>query len=603
MGATLNIAAYKDALIVLGTAGVVVPVVHRLKVSPILGFLFAGAVLGPYGLGALADRFPPLGYVTISRHEENLSSIAEFGVVFLLFLIGLELSLPRLKTMRRLVFGLGALQVALSTAVIGAFLSWQGLKGDAALVLAAALALSSTAIVVEILSRQHRLSTASGRTTFSVLLFQDLAVVPVIFLVPILGSPGDQSILLSLAKALVQGAVAIGAIVIVGRLLLRPLFKQVAATHSPELFMAACLFVAVGTSLLSAAAGLSMAIGAFVAGLLLAETEYRRAIEGTIEPFKGLLLGVFFFAVGMSLDLSALLANPFALMIAAIGLIAVKAAIVMLLARSFQVGWPAATETGFLLGPGGEFAFVIIALAASYDMLTDSARVFALTVVSLSMAAIPACSWAARHLANRIEQNRVPDPALLEKPPQDHKRRAIIVGYGRVGQMVATMLDKHAIAYLASERDPVLVGKWRRAGKPIYFGDARHENYLRSFGIDEASAIIITIHTQSEIDEIVRAVRQLRPNLPIISRARDAAHARHLYDLGVDDAVPETIEASLQLAEAALVSLGEPMGRVIAAVHEERDLVRRDLQGAAAKAGKTPIVRKKATEVAGQAKS
>jgi CPA2 family monovalent cation:H+ antiporter-2 len=591
----LNITAYKDALIVLGTAGVIVPIFHRLRVSPILGFLMAGAVLGPKGLGALVPSIPALGYFTITAEGERLSSLAEFGVVFLLFLIGLELSLPRLKTMRRLVFGLGALQVVASTAAIGAFLSWQGLKGEAALLLAAALALSSTAIVIEVLSSQHRLATVSGRTAFSVLLFQDLAVVPLIFLVPILGSAGGQSIFIGLAKALLQGALAIGAIVVTGRLLLRPLFRQVAETHSPELFMAACLFVAVGTSLASAAAGLSMALGAFVAGLLLAETEYRRAIEATIEPFKGLLLGVFFFSVGMSLDLAALLSNPFSLIIAAVGLVAIKAVILILLARLFQVSWPAAVETGLLLGPGGEFAFVIIGLAASYGLHNEPTRVFALTAVSLSMAAIPACSWLARRIVKRLEQGRLVDPVLLVAPPQDRKRRAIVVGYGRVGQMVASLLEKHAVPYLASERDPAVVGKWRRAGKPIYFGDARHEAYLRSCGIDDAAAVIITIHTQPEIDEIVRVARRLKPDLPIVSRARDAVHARHLYDLGVDNAVPETIEASLQLAEAALVSLGEPMGRVIAAIHEERDLVRKDLQGAAAKAGRSPIVRQKSS--------
>ena len=587
----MNIAAYKDALIVLGTAGVVVPVVHRLKVSPILGFLMAGAILGPKGLGALAASYPALGYITINGDGDRLYSIAELGVVFLLFLIGLELSLPRLKTMRRLVFGLGALQVVASTAVIGAFLAYLGLKGEAALLLAAALALSSTAIVVEVLSTRHRLSTVSGRTTFSVLLFQDLAVVPLIFLVPILGSASGQSIFVGLASALVQGAFAIGAIVVVGRLVLRPLFRQVAETHSPELFMAACLFVAVGTSLASAAAGLSMALGAFTAGLLLAETEYRRAIEATIEPFKGLLLGLFFFSVGMSLDIASLLSSPASLAAAVVGLVAVKAAVVVLLARAFGVSWPASVETGLLLGPGGEFAFVIVGLAAAYGLLSEPARAFALTVVALSMAAIPTCAWVARILARRIEQVREADPALLVSPPKDNKRRAIVVGYGRVGQMIAALLEKHSIPYLASERDPAVVGKWRKAGKPIYFGDARREAYLRSCGIDDASAIIITIHTQPEIDEIVRAARRLRPGLPIISRARDAAHARHLYDLGVDDAVPETIEASLQLAEAALVSLGEPMGRVIAAIHEERDVVRRDLQGAAAKSGKTPILK------------
>jgi CPA2 family monovalent cation:H+ antiporter-2 len=586
MAAPINLADYKDAMVVLATAGVLVPLVHRFRVSPVLGFLLAGAVLGPSGLGALAAAVPGLSWLSIANGK-GVAEIAEFGVVFLLFLIGLELSLPRLLTMRRLVFGLGTLQVAVSAAAIGLGALMLGSTAPAALVIGSCLALSSTAIVIEILSRQRRLATATGRTSFAVLLLQDLAVVPILFLVGILGARKEGSLALDLVQALGQAAAAIALIVLLGRFFMRPLFRIVASTESTELFTAATLFVAVGTSLVTAAAGLSMALGGFVAGLLLAETEFRRAIEAAVEPFKGLLLGVFFFSAGMSLDLGRIVSSPLPLIACALGLIALKAALLAGLARSFRIGWPAALETGLLLGPGGEFAFVVLALAAANGAVPAQAASFALTVVALSMVAIPAAAVLGRAIARRLEPPHAVDPELLISPTGEEHARAIVVGHGRVGELVSDMLARHGVAWLATDRDPLVVARVRRDGRPVYYGDARNEAFLKRCGIAEAAAVIITIHTQSEIDEIVRGVRALRPDIVIVSRARDAVHASHLYELGVTDAVPETIEASLQLSEAALVGLGIAMGPVIASIHEKRDEVRRELQAAAGKAGRT----------------
>ncbi len=301
MAATINTAAYSDALVVLGTAGIVVPIVSRLGFSPVLGYLGAGALLGPLGLGSFVNSLPVLFWFTVSD-AKNVEGIAELGIVFLLFLIGLELSLDRLLTMRRLVFGLGGLQVLLATAVLAAAAAMAGQSASTSLILGASLSLSSTAIVLELLSRQERLTTNVGRASFSVLLAQDLAVIPVLLFISILAAGPGGSVLKSLGIALLQAAVAVGVIVVFGRLLLRPLFRLVAATHSRELFIAAALFVIVGDGVIASRAGMSMALGAFVAGLLLAETEYRKAIEATIEPFKGLLLGIFFFTVGMEID-------------------------------------------------------------------------------------------------------------------------------------------------------------------------------------------------------------------------------------------------------------------------------------------------------------
>ena len=581
---TINLDSYSDALVVLGTAGVVVPLVRRFGLSPILGYLTAGAILGPLALGSFKDEVPFLRWVTVID-AQNVSIIADLGVVFLLFLIGLELSYQRLVTMRRLVFGLGSLQVALSTAIIGSALAFAGIPGAAAIIIASCLSLSSTAIVIEILSNQRRMSSVAGRTSFSILLAQDMAVVPILMLVSILGNGADGSILAGLVRAVVQAAIALVFIVVVGRLLLRPLFRLVAAAGTDELFVAAILFVIVGTGVAAAVAGLSMALGAFVAGLLLAETEYRKAIEATIEPFKGLLLGVFFFTVGMNIDFRELAREPLLLLASVCALIAVKAAIIVFLARWFRVPTPAAIETGLLLGPGGEFAFVVIGGATALKLVSGSTASFTLAVTSLTMVLIPVLAAAARRLTAMPEDRKGLDAFLQVAPPAGGPGRAIVVGHGRVGQVVCDLLQNHNVPFISTDRDPETVAQHRRQNREVYYGDATNDAYLKSCGVMDAAAVIVTIHDRTAIDEIVRVVRALRADILIVSRARDADHARHLYAIGVTDAVPETIEASLQLSEAALVGLGVPTGPVIASIHEKRDEFRHALQEAAGKAG------------------
>jgi len=584
MAATfINLSAYSDALVVLGTAAVLVPLVRRFGLSPVLGYLGAGAILGPLGLGSFIEQVPILYWLTVVD-AKNVSSIAELGVVFLLFLIGLELSYERLLTMRRLVFGLGFLQVALCTSVLGAIILAAGYKATAAAIVGACLSLSSTAIVIEILSNQRRIASATGRTSFSILLAQDLAVVPILLFVSILGD-SNGAIASSLLLALAQAALATGMIVAVGRLLLRPLFRLVASAGTSELFVAATLFVIVGTAVISSLAGLSMALGAFVAGLLLAETEFRKAIETTIEPFKGLLLGVFFFTVGMSIDFRELAREPLWLFASVIGLVGLKGALIAGLARIFRVPRPAAIETALLLGPGGEFAFVIIALATALNLLLPTTASFVLAVTSLTMAAIPLLALLARWLTAGMEARRAVDPILTVAPPSDTRKRTIVVGHGRVGQIVCEMLERHKVSFLAVDSDPAAVAAYRRRGREVYYGDAVNAAFLLSCGLMHATAVIVTIHGQAAIDEIVRIVRRIRPDIPIVSRARDATHARHLYKIGVSDAVPETIEASLQLSEAALVNLGLQVGPVIASIHALRDEFRHELQEAAGEAG------------------
>jgi CPA2 family monovalent cation:H+ antiporter-2 len=444
--------------------------------------------------------------------------------------------------------------------------------------------LSSTAIVLELLSKQERLKTSVGRASFAVLLAQDLAVIPILILVALLAAGPQGSVLGSVAKAVAQTAIALSVIILFGRFLLRPLFRMVASTRSRELFIAAVLFVIIAAGVITNQAGMSMALGAFVAGLLLAETEYRRAIEATIDPFKGLLLGIFFFTVGMDIDVRALLREPLALAGGVAGLIALKSVIIVTLAKLFRLSWPVAVEMGLLLGAGGEFAFVTLAMAVESRLIDPAIATFALTVTSATMALIPLISYLARRFASRLRAAGAA-PSELTMRPTGRQRHAIVVGYGRVGKVVCALLNEHGIPYIAADSDASTVTRDRRDGHDVYYGDAADPKFLEICGLANAAGVIITIHTHHLIDDIVEHVRALRPDVLIVSRARDADHARHLYRLGATDAVPEAIEASLQLSEAALVGLGLPTGPVIASIHEKRDEIRRALQQAARAAG------------------
>src|SRR5262245_32138207 len=579
MAGSSEIFVFKDALIILGTAAVVAPVVHRLKISPVLGFFAVGAAPGPHGLGRLADYSRAIDWLTVTG-EKQIAFIADLGIVFLLFFIGLELSMRRLLTMRRLVFGLGGAQTIATTIVISLVGRWFGLSGAASLIIGFCLALSSTAIVMELLSGQRRMMRTVGRTSFAILLAQDLAVVPLLFLIGALGGHEEgTSIAQGVAVALIEAILAVAVIVVVGQLILKRLFRLAAGTDNPEFFMAATLLIAVGSGVIAAYAGLSMALGAFIAGLLLAETEYRRAVEAMIDPFRGLLLGVFFFSVGMHIDLAFIWLNPLLVGGAFLGMILVKTLLLAPLCRLFGVPWAASVETSLLLAPGGEFAFIGIDLAAQVGLVPADVAAGVLAVVSLTMATLPVIALFAQRVGRYLANETSFHPVFTVLPPEDHARRVIVVGHGRVGQLVCDLLERHDISYLAVDRDAALVERWRGLGRPLYYGDASNPLFLRRCGIDEAVGVIVTLDT-AVVDDVVKAVRARRPDILVVARAHDAQHARHLYTLGVTDTVPETIEASLQLAESALVGLGVPMGLVIASIHERREMVRQELQAA-----------------------
>jgi len=584
MSAASDLGAYREALVFLGTAGVVIPLMARLRISPVLGFLVAGLVLGPHSLGRLDDNWSWLGLIAITS-QEAVDRLAELGVAFLLFTIGLQLSFDRLWTMRRLVFGFGMLQVVLTTMAIGAVTLAFGNPLDASLVVGACLALSSTAIVLQLLAEQKRLASLAGRAIFAVLLAQDLAVVPILFLIVVFGgavAEGGGAVTASkvsagLGLALVQAAAAILLIIGFGRLILKKLFRLVARTHHRELFMATVLFTVVGTSLLTHVAGLSMALGAFLAGLLLSETEFRRQVEVDIEPFKGMLLGLFFISVGMRIDLAQVASAPVQLVSSILGMTVLKALVIVALARLFRLSWSVSVEAGLLLAGGGEFAFLVLGMAGSSGLLAPDVEQFMLLVASGTMMLTPFLARLGKHAGVKARQVAA-ITAGYDEPGPVEPGRTIVIGYGRVGGILCDILDKQQKPFIAIECDPDVVRKGRTAGRNLVYGDATLRAFLRKCGLAEAPAVVVTMHDPAAAERAVAAVRAERADIPVIVRARDAEHAVRLFKLGASEVVREVLEASFEIASNVLQTLGLPVGKVIAIIHDERDIRKKPLR-------------------------
>jgi len=583
---------YKDLVVFLAAAGVVVPLFNRLKISPVLGFLAAGVLLGPDGLARFADTAPWLSWLTISDAAQ-IRSLSELGVAFLLFMIGLELSWERLRAMRRLVFGLGLTQVAVCTVALASVFVFMGQPLVSAAVLGMGLALSSTAVVMPVMAERGRIKTTAGRATFSILLAQDLVVAPILITVTVLaalaesgvgGGDFDPAVLGPALFTLIPAAIGLALLVVLGRLVLRPMFRSVARAKAKgqgqEMFIAASLLVVVGAGLAAQVAGLSMSLGALIAGLLLAETEFRREVEISIEPFKGLLLGVFFVGVGIGLDLDAVAADPVAVFGLAAVLTLLKAGLIYAAARLWGLNNRTAIETALVLGPAGEFAFVILGAGLVEGIASPAFTQTVLMAATISIFTVPLMALIADRLVKRFAP-AVPDlpPEALEAPSAT-SGQVLIVGFGRVGRLVGEMLTEHGQAFLAIDANPGTVAKGRAEGANVFYGDAGRTEMLERCGIDTARAVVVTMDAPLKVDEVVVATRSLRPDLILIARARDHKHAARLYALGVTDAVPETTEASLQLAENTLVDLGVPMGLVLASIHERRDAFRRIFQEA-----------------------
>ena len=555
-----------------------IPLFHRLRLSPVLGFMLVGVAVGPFGLAMLADRVPLLGAITLNR-PETIAPIAELGISMMMFMIGLELSLERLRVMRRLVFGFGVLQFVLCAVAIAVIAYAFGAPPLLAVVAGPALSMSSTAVVVQVLSQEKRLGGPVGRASLGVLLLQDIAAVPVLFAISVFGAGGGAR-----TWALIQAVVVVLGLIAAGRLVLRPLFRGVARTGSPELFVAACLLVILATGLATAMVGLPMELGSLIAGLLLAETEFRRQIEVTIDPFKGLLLGVFLISVGMSLDLADIAADASRVILGGVVLVALKLAIIACLARAFGVPWLTGLQAGLLLGPGGEFGFVILNLAHAEGLIGADVVRFPVVIAAATMACIPLLSALGRRMAWRAPVARAVDPALLLPQLDDAASRVIIAGFGRVGETVASLLERHSVAYVAVDSDADRIAAQRKVRRSVYWGDITQAELLHRLHLETARALVVTMGDHAASDRLVATARAARPDLLIVVRARDARHAAHLYAIGATDAVPETIEASLQLSEAVLVEIGVPMGPVIAAIHERRAELQAEIKAMAPQA-------------------
>lgn len=561
--------ALHDALVILGAAGIVIPAFARFRITPIIGFILCGILVGPYGLARWADGVPGLSYITISD-KDAIAPFAELGIVLLLFTIGLELSFQRLRSMRRLVFGVGAAQLFGAGLLIGGSLLLFGEETKAAFGLGIALALSSTALVLPISGT----TGAVGRNAFGMLLFEDLALVPIVFL---LGSLGTASAgLEDLSRILLQGALTIGLMLVLGRFLLPPLFAQAARTKSPEMFLAITLLVVIASSMMTLSVGLSSILGALIAGLLIAETAYRAEVESVVMPFRGLALGIFLITVGMRLDLDQL-ARDWALVVLALAsVVLIKFVVTAGLLRLNGVRPGVAAEVGIMMGSPSETTLIVLAAAAQAALIDGQTAAFWQVVTALGLTITPLLARLGHGIAGEIERRhgtsaQGTDEDITHDP---NVRRTIIIGYGRVGRMVAAMLDVHQQPWVAIEGDIDTVHRARREKRPVRFADARRLDTLEALGAETAKAVVITMDDHVQASGLIRKLRRRFPELTIVARARDTDHAAELYLAGASDAVPETLESSLQLSEAVLVDLGVAMGPVIASIHEKRDELR-----------------------------
>lgn len=554
-----------DALVILGAAGLVIPLFAKFRITPIIGFILVGLAVGPYGLGRLVPQVPWLYHFTITD-PHGLEPFAEFGIILLLFSVGLELSFNRLWAMRRSVFGVGALELLIAGALLAVALFFTGESASGAIGLGLALAMSSTALVLKIVD----MKTPVGKAALAMLLFEDIALVPIIFLLGALAPYASADGLDGMFRTLWLGALVIVALLVFGRLLLPRLFAQAARTKSPEVFLATSLLVVIVAALATAGVGLSPIVGALIAGLLIAETEYHGEVETIIEPFKGLALGIFLITIGMSIDFRVVWANLGAILLATVGVLTLKAAVTGLLLRMTGARRGTAMEAGILMASPSETTLIVLTAAASASLIGADTAQFWQIVTAIGMTVTPLLALIGKRLARQVDT--VPNQRSAEE--DDVSARAIIIGFGRTGRLIADMLKVHGKRYVAIDSDADLIEDGLRHGYKATFGDAAQAQTLTRLGVDQATAVILTMDEPVMVQRLVKKLRGQHPDLPIIARARDASHAAALYRAGVSHAVPETLEASLQLSEAVLVDLGVAMGPVIASIHEKRDEMR-----------------------------
>ena len=550
-----------QVLILLASSVLLVTLARRVGFPTTLAYLVVGVILGPHALNIVSD-------------SGTTRQLAELGVAFLLFTLGLEFSLPRMLAMRREVFGLGAAQVGATAAVFAIIGKTLGLSWLVAIVVGGAISMSSTAILLQQLTERSELNRTHGRLAFSMLLFQDLAFVPFLALASVLAAGRDHFQLSGSVLAVVGGIVAIVAVLATGRWLLRPLFHEIAHSRLRELFTLTVLLVVLASAWASNVAGLSLSLGAFLSGMMLAETEYRHQIDSVIRPFRDILLGVFFISVGMLLDMRLLAGELGVVSATLVALVVLKTTIAALVTRPFTSSRFKALRTGIVISIGGEFGVALCTIGLQADLIPARFGEPLLVAIVLSMVLSPFILNNNRSVARFLLREDGPPPAPREDVATieiAHREHVILCGFGRVGQNIARVLESQGFEYIALDLDPARIRAARQAGDPVIFGDSADESLLVKMGLETASAVVISFSDPATSMGILHSVRRLRPDVPVLVRTADDVGIKELQEAGATDVVPETFEASLMLVSHVLMLLHVPVSRVVRTVNEIRN--------------------------------
>jgi CPA2 family monovalent cation:H+ antiporter-2 len=550
----------RDILILLFASVAIVIIFKQLGLSPALGYLFAGAAIGPFGFGVLTTT-------------ETTSSIAELGIVFLLFALGLELTFSRLMAMRKYVLGFGGLQVIVTSDLISLIChKFAKLEVETSIIIGSALSMSSTAIVMQVIAEHGDQSTRVGRLSFSILLMQDLAVIPILVLLPLLSKNTDLNIAHALGGALIDAAIAMAIIFAIGRSMLRPIYRLIAESKNEVLFLSFTLIVILGAAYLSNKMGLSFALGAFVAGLMVAETEYKYRVEEEILSLKSLLLGLFFMTIGMSFDFELLLKSLPYIVMASIALILVKTSIIVALCRIFRFPLAPAIHTGLLLSQGGEFAFVVFLMAVQQKFIEVDLSQFLMTVVTFTMALTPMLATLGRKIKAQIYTKEVLHDNKLKREIGDVSKHVIIIGFSKVGRIVSYILRKRGINYIVLENNHRVVRIEKTNGYNIYYGDAMNIDILRYVGIERAESVIVAMEDEIACMKITRFIHENFPNISVVTKSETINNADRFKKVGASFVVSKNLETGLQLSSAALASMGIKSAEINSILNAFRDI-------------------------------
>jgi CPA2 family monovalent cation:H+ antiporter-2 len=558
-----------NILLFFGIAGVAVPLLQRLRMSPVLAYLLCGVVIGPYGLAALADSYPWLSFITIDDLS-TVQTLGELGIITLMFMIGLELSLGRLKELRRFIFGLGSAQIVVTAVAIFLIAFWFGNALEAAILLGASLALSSTAIVMKLLEERRLSNRPIGILCFSILLMQDLAVVPILVLAASFTGAAEESVGITLLSSLGIGLCTVLAIMFLGKRILAPLLQSVSASRNAEWLAAFIVFVVIACAAITEAAGLSLALGAFLAGLLIAETEFKHEVEVIVSPLKGLLLGIFFLSVGMMINVEEILRQPFLLALSVVGIFTLKAAIIFPLCLWFKVPHRQAAEASVYLAQPGEFALLILGVAMAGNLMPTHDVQFFLLVTALAMMVTPLlfrCAPLAAKLSGYLSKTQ----SLEQDIPQLGERVVIIAGFGRVGKLLGNALAEQQIAYIGFDHNAERVHSLKREGFRVVYGDAKKLELWHRLHSDHVIAAVIAIDDHTATHSILKSIRAEWPLPPVIVRAKDTADMAALYDMGAKYVVAETLESSLSVARLLMQQVGTEDGTIEKIIKKLRD--------------------------------